>query len=307
MFSKLNEAESSVSSVLNKDVANVDSVANTCSGIPHISQLVSLYVYFISASAELAVDAMATLLEHKTKYFLLESQSWIAWDLLFVCLRESCSVFGPDALTVERKIMCRCIALVFQRLSRGSEKWNFAMIMCVENLLELIQTKHLCGLSSPNSQSNSSMNIEGSVREKQSNEDANLLLIDHDDVRIDSSNDNKSTSGHLRTRPSQTKEEEQLLFFMFDVVSSIRRSILEKSKTEKIVKLPFENMEAKINELCLDTALSCLTLASELCADRIANEVIIFFNYDLQINAIASPKMTYCHRMSCKFPYLLIA
>ena len=80
------------------------------------------YIGIAVTCTELALDAAATMLEHKIRYH--DTDAWSCWNCLLNCIKTSCSIFNEKGPHIERQLIKRCLSLVFQRLARSNDQWN---------------------------------------------------------------------------------------------------------------------------------------------------------------------------------------
>jgi hypothetical protein len=185
---------------------------------------------------ELALDAAASMLEHKVRYH--DQDAWSCWNCLMNCIKASCATFREKGEFIEKQLVKRCLSLVFQRLARSSDPWNLGMLIFLENILTLISNKNLCG------------------------QELNPITFGE---TIDS--DSTQTPRYLL----QTLEEQQLLLFVVDVISSLRRAASKQAMYGR---------ELGALRLSMNVLLNSLRICSDSSAERIVNEVA---NYHTQL------------------------
>lgn len=101
------------------------------------------YESIADTCTELALDALSTVLEQKTRHHGHESNH--TWTCLQSCLKTGCAnSLVPQA---ELRFLKRCISLVFQRLARSADGWTASMISSVVNILALIEARELLSQS----------------------------------------------------------------------------------------------------------------------------------------------------------------
>lgn len=171
---------------------------------------------------ELALDALSTVLEHKTRYQGYSSSG--TWSVVQECLKFGCARFGTS---VEMRFLKRCVSLVFQRLARSSERWSANKISSVVNILALIDTRKLCGHAAPIVQSG--------------NNSGQPPIVPH------------------------TLDEQQILFFMMDIMTSLRKASGGGS---------LEGIERRALRPANRIVLGCLRIADDNSADRICVEIM---------------------------------
>jgi len=110
-----------------------------CIGETHRLLLLADDYSIADTCTELALDALSTVLEHKTRHHGHESNH--TWTCLQDCLKTGCAhSLVPQA---ELRFLKRCISLVFQRFARSADGWTASMISSVVNILALIEAREL--------------------------------------------------------------------------------------------------------------------------------------------------------------------
>jgi hypothetical protein len=260
------------------------------------------------SATPLALDAAATMLEHKIRYHDLDLS---CWNCLQNCIKSSCQIFKEKGEQIEKQLIKRCLSLVFQRLARSSEAWNLCMINFMENILTQIWNKNLCGaelyvestdsydllsintgISATNNVSNVNTNLSSTDADNISTENKLMNIGQNIDIDNDKVHDNSyvtasvfvSTNQHINMPDmhdshkilkyvSQTLEEQQLLLFIVDVISCLRKASLKQS---------IYGREMTSLKLSMNIILSCLRICTEVAVDRIVNEVsFVLFNFNL--------------------------
>lgn len=187
-------------------------------------------------------------------------QSKESLDTLVDCLASNCrDRLLRDGETVERALLNRCLSLVFQRLCRSVDSWSISMVDSLEHIFAFIEQRCLCG------QIYSAM---PPVSQPQPD-----LLLDMDFA--------ESVGSPAQVQPVQSDSEQQLMFFIVDMATSIRKA------SEKCI---LGGSEGKLLRLCLAISLSCVRSGSEAAVERICGDVLAFVEYFIGQTKGVSPE-----------------
>jgi hypothetical protein len=141
------------------------------------------------------------------------SESWSTWNCLQNCLKSGCKTFHDEAEAIEISFLKRCVSVVIQRLARSSEVWTVDTLKGVTNILTFVENRKLCG--------NTSVIIPGSKKTPPSkgskpspvpSEIASKIVL----IEMDS---------HAVRRRPQNADELQIMCFLTDLLTSLRKSI----------------------------------------------------------------------------------
>jgi hypothetical protein len=141
------------------------------------------------------------------------SESWSTWNCLQNCLKSGCKTFHDEAEAIEISFLKRCVSVVIQRLARSSEVWTVDTLKGVTNILTFVENRKLCG--------NTPVIIPGSKKAPPSkgskpslvpSEIASKIVL----IEMDS---------HTVRRRPQNADELQIMCFLTDLLSSLRKSI----------------------------------------------------------------------------------
>jgi hypothetical protein len=221
---------------------------------------------------ELALDAAATMLEHKIRFH--DQDAWSCWSCLQNCIKTSSAAFRSRGTAIEKQLVKRCLALIFQRLARSNDPWNAGMLNFLENVLMLIANKGLCGqeqipYTAPDQGSPFPPNAaDTTVPAESSLDDASskIMMIDGQDPQRLSAQDRTLSIRPLSAKPvPQTREEQQLLLFVIDLVACLRRVA---------TKHTMYGRELAVLRISLNIVLGCLRVASETSAEKLSNEIM---------------------------------
>lgn len=141
------------------------------------------------------------------------SESWSTWNCLQNCLKSGCKTFNDEAEVIEISFLKRCVSVVIQRLARSSEVWTVDTLKGVTNILTFVENRKLCGNAPvvtpgskkiPPSKGSKPSPIPVEIASK-------VVLIDVD--------------SHIVRRRPQNADELQIMCFLTDLLSSLRKSI----------------------------------------------------------------------------------
>lgn len=141
------------------------------------------------------------------------SESWSTWNCLQNCLKSGCKTFNDEAEDIEISFLKRCVSVVIQRLARSSEVWTVDTLKGVTNILTFVENRKLCGNTPvvtpgskkiPPSKGSKPSPVPAEIASK-------VALIEMD--------------SHALGRRSQNADELQIMCFLTDLLSSLRKSI----------------------------------------------------------------------------------
>ena len=188
---------------------------------------------------ELALDGLGTVLECATRLYC--QHSFVAWGVL---QQELKSKHGDKEVVYLKRL----VSLVLQRLSRSGDAWNADSLSALVNILSIIEKRKLCGNTSFGFPSNSTP-VKG----------ATLL-------------DDLSASPELALLPTefQAQEEKQILSFLIDITSNLR-----KMSSEYAMK----GIEQYVLRPATRIIQSCFRTARGDMSDRVATEALQQLHY----------------------------
>lgn len=221
---------------------------------------------------ELALDAAATMLEHKIRFH--DQDAWSCWSCLQNCIKTSSAAFRSRGAAIEKQLVKRCLALIFQRLARSNDPWNAGMLNFLENVLMLIANKGLCGqeqipYTAPDHGSPFPPNATDTTVPAGSSLDdtsPSSKMIDSQNPQRLSLQDRTLSLRPLSAQPvPQSREEQQLLLFVIDLVACLRRVATKHTMFGR---------ELAVLRISLNIALGCLRVANEISAEKLSCEIM---------------------------------
>lgn len=114
---------------------------------------------------------------------------------------------------IEISFLKRCVSVVIQRLARSSEVWTVDTLKGVTNILTFVENRKLCGntpVVTPGSKK--ALPSKGSKTSPVPVEAASKIVL----IEINS---------HAERRKPQNADELQIMCFLTDLMSSLRKSI----------------------------------------------------------------------------------
>lgn len=262
---------------------------------------------------ELALDTLSTILERKLRCSFPKlknskvsnnnsnnSPNQNTWSHLKSIIDEQVQVklshFSlVQRQAIERKYLQRCLALVFQRISKSTEGWNVNILNNVTIMLQLTYLKQLCR----NKFLTSNRNIDAVISQNTGSLNASIDLLNFNESNSGTlGGGNASIKESLQGNELQSNDERQILCFSMDILQSLRKTTLQyimttipssstsasfsstssNSSNNSYLSL-FRGKEWYVMQQALCVILGCLTCVSANTADRISRELLAQIKY----------------------------
>jgi len=182
---------------------------------------------------ELALDGLGTILECAVRMYC--QQSFHAWDVFQRVLRR------PENISNELSYLKRITSLVMQRLSRSGDEWNADSISAVVNMLNIVESRRLCG---------SRLQTAGNTSSTPS-------LLDDFETEV-------------AAVAEQTQHERQILSFLVDIMASLRKASRDNS---------LNGLEQYVLRPAMRIVHSCFSVARADMVDRLCTEATYQLQY----------------------------
>lgn len=215
-----------------------------------------------STCVELALDCLSTALEQKLRHH--GALALKSWKMLKIVLSEKSSGAAlTDFPGIEKKFMRRCFCLVLQRLAKSNEMWTSNLLQCLGNILTMADLESLCG--NEVFDSTAAAQLSTSTIEPASNNTANINAYESPSLLED---DMQGQAGGGTSTP--LSDQVQILFFIMDILSSMRRSIFGADLRSEVWK---------VTKPALRIMIGCLPIASELLSEKLTKELLLQLQY----------------------------
>ena len=217
-----------------------------------------------STSVELALDALATVMESKIRYSGHETLH--TWQCLQSCLRSGCrSVLGAAGSDeVETRLLRRCVSLLLQRLARSNDAFAPRLVAGIAHLLSFVEERRLCGNLLTTAATASSVPAAASSAEGGGPRPSRSAV------------QGAAATFWDLNHAAQSPEEYQTMCYLTDLLATLRKATERPAAAGAAAGAAAAAAaaeERRALRVGLQAILGCMWCTSDHGADRIADEV----------------------------------